>query len=115
MQGVDYIENVSALMDGELNSDDAAREIAHFKQDGTHDGTRHEAWHTYHLIGDAMRGEQMQAEALSPGFSARLSEKLALEPTVLAPHRRTSKTATTVCSGLGGGSCCGGLGCSEPE
>jgi sigma-E factor negative regulatory protein RseA len=43
-----------------------------------------EAWRTYHLVGDALRG----TPSLSAGFSARLAAKLVAEPTVLAPARR---------------------------
>lgn len=71
------MESVSTLMDGELNVDDSAREIARLRADAV----LRENWDTYHLIGDAMRG----TAAGTRRFSARLSEKLALEPTVLAP------------------------------
>lgn len=87
MQGV---ESVSALMDGELDSDEAAREIARFKQDTS----RRETWDTYHAIGDAMRGEHSQA-GLSPAFAKRLSERLVLEPTVIAPRRAAPKSMQT--------------------
>ena len=84
MQGV---ENISALMDGELDGDEAAREIAHLKQNATRRG----AGGAYHVIGEAMRGEHAGASP-SPAFSQRLSERLALEPTVLAPRMRSPKT-----------------------
>ncbi|MEQ1775045.1 MAG: sigma-E factor negative regulatory protein [Burkholderiales bacterium] len=87
MQGV---ENVSTLMDGELDSDEAAREIVRFKQDAA----RRDTWNTYHIIGDAMRGEYSRA-GLSTEFSKRLSERLALEPTVVAPHLRAPKSVQT--------------------
>ncbi len=81
------MESVSALMDGELDSDEAAREIARFKQDAV----RHDAWSAYHVIGDALRGEPASAE-LTPEFSRRLHERLALEPTVMAPRLRLPQT-----------------------
>ena len=81
------MESISALMDGELDSDEAAREIARVKQDSA----RRDDWNAYHAIGDAMRG----ARALSPDFSQRLSEKLALEPTVVAPRPRLPRTMQT--------------------
>ncbi len=85
MQGV---ENISALMDGELSDDEAARVIAHLKQDAARRG----AWGAYHVIGEAMRGEHRGAiPVLSPAFSHQLSERLALEPTVLAPRMRSPK------------------------
>ena len=84
------MESVSRLMDGELDTDEAAREIAHCKQDAM----RRDAWNTYHTIGDAMRGEHSQA-GLSANFSKQLSERLALEPTVLAPRLRAPKITQT--------------------
>lgn len=80
-------ENVSSLMDGELTVDEAAREIARLKVSEGEVSNR-EAWDTYHLIGDAMRHGNSGAgvPVLSAGFSARFSERLAQEPTVLAPR-----------------------------
>lgn len=72
------MESVSNLMDGELNVDDAAREIARLKTGAVF----RENWDTYHLIGDVMRG----SAAGRQGFAARLGERLAMEPTVLAPQ-----------------------------
>lgn len=80
------MERVSALMDGELDFNEAAREIARIKQDAT----RRDVWRTYHAIGDALRGEY--AVGLSPEFSKRLSEQLALEPVVMAPRLRLPQT-----------------------
>jgi len=86
------MERVSTLMDGELDPGEAAREIARVKQDAA----CRDAWHSYHAIGDAMRGEHTSAGALTPGFSQRLSERLALEPAVMAPRLRLSTTARTI-------------------
>ena len=85
------MESVSALMDGEVDSGEAAREIARVKQDAA----RRDAWDTYHAIGDALRGEHALPADLSPGFSRRLSERLASEPTVMAPRLRLPKTIQT--------------------
>lgn len=79
------MESVSTLMDGELDGDEAAQEIARFKQDPA----RRDSWNTYHTIGDAMRGEHLRT-SVTPDFSKRLSERLAAEPTVLAPRMRVS-------------------------
>jgi len=84
------MESVSTLMDGELDADDAAREIARFRQDAA----RQESWNTYHAIGDVMRGEHARA-TLSATFSERLHDRLALEPTVVAPKLRSPKTVQT--------------------
>jgi len=73
------MERISALMDGESDRNAVAQAARQMKE---HDALR-EAWNTYHLIGDAMRGENCADTGVSQGFSA----KLAAEPTVLAPRR----------------------------
>ena len=79
-------EDVSRLMDGELDDDAAVdRALAALRRDQGAD-----AWACYHVIGDAMRGNA----PMSPGFSRRLSAALAAEPTVLAPVRRVAHPAT---------------------
>jgi sigma-E factor negative regulatory protein RseA len=75
------MESVSTLMDGELNVDEASRQIVLLKSDEA----LRERWDTYHLIGDAIRG----SAAGRPGFASRVSERLAQEPTVLAPPATT--------------------------
>src|SRR4051812_50110901 len=70
-------------MDGELD-ERAADEATHALRG---EGEALEAWRTYHLISDAMRDTRL----LSAGFTARVAERLAAEPTVIAPAnlRRT--------------------------
>lgn len=70
-------EQVSALMDGELDERAAGEAINAMRGEG--EALR--AWRTYHLISDAMRDSRL----LSPGFTAPVAERLAGEPTVLAP------------------------------
>jgi sigma-E factor negative regulatory protein RseA len=91
MQGAEHTEKLSALMDGELEGGEAAREIARLKQHADRG-----AWDAYHVIGEVMRGERSRL-VLSANFSERLSQRLALEPTVLAPiqHARAPRTAQT--------------------
>lgn len=72
-------ENISQLMDGELDDRAAAGAIDSLRRDPE----AVDAWRTYHLISDAMRDTPL----LSEGFAARLAERLAGEPTVLAPGR----------------------------
>lgn len=69
-------ERISALMDGELADDDAARELASLRAGGE----GRQAWNTYHLIGDVLRGDACHS------YAARVAERLAAEPTVLAPR-----------------------------
>jgi sigma-E factor negative regulatory protein RseA len=72
-------DRISALMDGELDEKSAAQLIEAL----TRDGEAVRTWRRYHLIGDAMRG----GLPLSDGFTERLAQRLAAEPTVLAPRR----------------------------
>lgn len=70
-------EQISALMDGELDEQAADKAIHTLRGEGQ----SLEAWRTYHLISDAMRDTRL----LSAGFTARVAGRLAQEPTVLAP------------------------------
>lgn len=72
--------DISALMDGELDPDEAAQVLGAMKQDA---GLR-EAWAAYHLIGDALRDSGPLATDVRAGFARRLSA----EPTVLAPRKQ---------------------------
>jgi sigma-E factor negative regulatory protein RseA len=74
------MDRISALMDGELDAHQTGQQFARLKQDVQ----ARACWDTFHLIGDAMRGER----GVAPGFAARFSERLAQEPTVLAPRRK---------------------------
>lgn len=81
-------ERISALMDGELGDREAAGVIAALEAGGE----ARETWRTYHLISDAMRDTRL----LSQGFAERVAERLAAEPTVLAPRRLGAETRTWV-------------------
>ena len=74
------MEQISALMDGELDEREAEREVARLKAEDAR-----ERWDEFHLISDALRGEPL----LSSRFNESLSRRLAEEPTVLAPQRRS--------------------------
>lgn len=74
-------EKLSALMDGHLDDDVAARSVFDaLRQD--HD--MREKWGTYCLIGDALRGDASGA----PDLTSRVLSRLEAEPTVLAPVSR---------------------------
>lgn len=73
-------ESISALMDGELDERAAAQALQAMRAEGEALDT----WRTYHLIGDAMHDTRL----LSAGFTARVAERLAAEPTVLAPMKK---------------------------
>lgn len=73
---------ISELLDGELESREAAGPLDALRSEGE----ARDTWRNYHLIGDAMRDTRI----LSPGFSRRVATRLAQEPTVMAPARRAA-------------------------
>ncbi len=81
-------EKISALMDGELEGRAADEAIDALRAGGE----ALETWRLYHLVSDGLR----QTGILSAGFTARVSQRLADEPTVLAPaplsHRLPGRT-----------------------
>ena len=74
-------ERISALMDGEVDERELAQDLVHLSSNG---GLRR-TWDTYHLIGDTLRGHA------APALAAKMSQRLASEPTVLAPQRRAPR------------------------
>lgn len=72
------MERISAFMDGELEDHEATGQVRRLKEDPE----LRVAWDTYHLIGDAMRGEA----GYSSGLAVKISARLVAEPTVLAPR-----------------------------
>lgn len=76
-------ENISRLMDGEVDAQEFERICAEMKAPGALD-----TWVCYHVIGDQLRGEH----GVSTRFSTRFCAALAAEPTVLAPAA-TSRSA----------------------
>ncbi len=73
-------EQISALMDGELDETRVQALCAQLKNEESC-----ECWAAYHLIGDALRNECLAQK----GFAQRFAERLAAEPTVLAPGYQT--------------------------
>ncbi len=71
-------EEISLLMDGELEAD----RVEHVCR-GMRETTAVETWVCYHVMGEALRGRC----APTPGFAERFSARLAAEPTVLSPQR----------------------------
>jgi sigma-E factor negative regulatory protein RseA len=71
---------LSALVDGEGADAD---QVFHAWRDGAN---ARADWHTYHLIGELMRSDDVRCDARhDAGFLGRLRERLAAEPVVLAP------------------------------
>ena len=73
------MDKISALMDGELDAHQTDQQYARLKQNSE----ARASWDTFHLIGDALRGECR----ISAEFTSKVSARLAAEPTVLAPRR----------------------------
>lgn len=76
-------DQLSALMDGEFDIEDAEHLITSVKSGGE----LKTCWAHYHLIGDSMRGDI----AMCHDFSQRVMSALENEPTVLA-HNTASET-----------------------
>lgn len=74
-------DQISALMDDEFDVEGSGHLLAAVKAGGE----LAECWSTYHLIGDAMRGQAF----LQSDLKHRLMERLDKEPAILAP--RTAK------------------------
>ncbi|MGZ2744180.1 sigma-E factor negative regulatory protein [Burkholderia stagnalis] len=74
-------ERLSSLVDGEtFDGQDHVQFLAEF------DHADRAAWSHYHLIGDALRSDELAlSPALSATFTARLSASLDAEPHLLAP------------------------------
>jgi sigma-E factor negative regulatory protein RseA len=77
-------EEISLLVDGELAEHEVTRVCGKLR-----DEQALETWVAYHVIGDCLR----QGGEVSPGFYDSFRARLAAEPTVLAPVRRTHKPA----------------------
>ncbi|MBI3902771.1 MAG: sigma-E factor negative regulatory protein [Nitrosomonadales bacterium] len=78
-------QNISALMDGELFDDEAEALLGKLKRNP---GTHHD-WHTFHLIGDALR----QPDHLHVNICTTLRQRLEAEPTVFSPRIRSARNA----------------------
>jgi sigma-E factor negative regulatory protein RseA len=79
---------VSDLADGRLDGDSLALRCADWATDP---GAR-QAWHTYHLIGDVLRSDDLASPAAGDAaFLAALRVRLAAEPVVLAPSPGRSR------------------------
>ena len=78
-------QDISSLMDGELEGPEADRAIRSCCASEDHKDT----WNLYHAIGDAIRGQAPRTLERHPG----VMEALAKQPTVLAPRPRVLETA----------------------
>jgi sigma-E factor negative regulatory protein RseA len=75
-------EDVSALVDGELDGAGASAVFAAWRSNPA----MRRDWHTWQLVGDVLRSEDLATEpARDARFLAAVQERLAREPVVLAP------------------------------
>ena len=71
---------ISALMDGELDTQELREPLEALGQDGE----ARDSWRTYHLISDALRGGALLAADCVP----RVAQRLAQEPALVGPLPR---------------------------
>lgn len=81
-------DQLSALIDGELDIESSAHLITSAKSGGELKST----WATYHLIGDAMRGDT----PLRQDFTSRVMLAIEAEAVVLAPKSATGNEADAI-------------------
>lgn len=83
-------ETLSSLMDGELPGEGARAPCSRWRMDAE---TRH-AWHTYQLIGDVLRSDDLaSAPQRDEAFLQRLRGRLAQEPVPMAPLPAAARAA----------------------
>lgn len=79
-------QQLSDLMDGEL---DVAQGNAAWNA-LANDAELRDCWRTYHFIGDCMRHEVVYDVVLHPASTSKIMGRLADEPTILAPRRKSA-------------------------
>ena len=86
-------ELLSSLVDGELDADTVAGVCMQWRESADARTT----WHTYHLIGDALRSNDLVKDpARDANFLDAVRAGLAKEPVVLAPPPQTQAVAVAV-------------------
>lgn len=77
------MERLSALVDGELDDHGVAHACATWREEAS----SRSSWHAYQLIGDVLRSEDLASDAKRDcAFLSAVRDRLAGEPTVLAPQ-----------------------------
>lgn len=90
-------EELSALVDGEVDATQAQRLCAAWRDDASTRAT----WYAYQLIGDVLRSEDLASDpSLDAAFMMSLRARLAKEPVVLAPQPLGSGPRTRTNDGL---------------
>lgn len=87
----DTLEHLSALVDGESDAQATAR----FARAWRDDAQLRQRWQTYHLIGDALRSDELARHQPGDAFMQGLRARLAQEPVVLAPTPMTPPSRKT--------------------
>jgi len=82
------MDRISAFMDGESAPEETRQAIKRLNDDGE----CRKRWESFHLVGDVMRGDPI----LRDDFVERLRQRMAEEPTVLAPRARWRATTRFV-------------------
>jgi sigma-E factor negative regulatory protein RseA len=83
-------ERLSALVDGEGQPSDAVSACSAWRDDAACRAT----WHAYHLIGDALRSDDLASDGDHDArFLTAFRERLAREPIVLAPAPQVAEAA----------------------
>lgn len=88
-------QSLSALVDGEATAQEVARACAQWRNDPQ----ARERWHSYHLIGDVMRSEDLAQADRGADFLQSFRERLAQEPVVLAPAAAQATAGAQPASG----------------
>ncbi len=81
------LEQISALMDAEVSDQELDAVLAQLA-----DAEGQADWAVYQQIGDLLRSDDLAYE-FSADFNQRLSQRLAEEPTILAPKARVAATS----------------------
>jgi sigma-E factor negative regulatory protein RseA len=90
---------LSALADGDATDSEAVRAFQAWRDDAD----ARASWHTYQLIGDVLRSDDLAAEpAADEAFLVSLRARLAAEPVVLAPQPRPVAMAAGFLVVIGG-------------
>ncbi|HZE92501.1 MAG TPA: sigma-E factor negative regulatory protein [Rhizobacter sp.] len=98
-------EDLSSLMDGELNAGDVGKACARWREDPDARGS----WHLYQLIGDVLRSEDLASPLQrDQAFLSALQRRLEKEPVVLAPspavaHERSPRRTWTGAAAVAAG------------
>jgi len=79
-------EDLSALVDGEIDANAAARLAGQWRDDAA----LRSRWHAYHLIGDVLRSDDLAQANRDAALWAAVHERIAQEPVVLAPEVKTA-------------------------